>query len=73
MIIDLGRGQKCAVARPIHVSSPHTTFGWISSNGLGGDITDRRTEAITIFKRPGDKTDVIWANTLYFGTYLIFC
>ena len=41
-----GRGQKkSAVARPIHVSSSHTKFGWISSNGLGGDsMTDGRTE-----------------------------
>ena len=55
MIFDLlappqGAGpKKCAVARPIHVSKPHTKFGWISSNGLGGDsVTDRRTEAIAI-------------------------
>ena len=51
MIFDLlappqGAGQKkCAVAHPIHVSSSHTKFGWISSNGLGGDsVTDRRTD-----------------------------
>ena len=38
-----GGGGKCAVARPIHVSNLHTKFGWISSNGFGGDIvTDRR-------------------------------
>ena len=45
-----GRGQKkFDVARLIHVSNSHTKFGWISSNGLGGDsVTDRRTEAITI-------------------------
>ena len=49
-----GRGKKkCAVAHPIHVSNSHTKFGWISSNGLGGDIvtdgqTDGRTEAIAI-------------------------
>ena len=41
-----GRGQKkCAVAHPIHVSNSHTKFGWISSNGLGGDsVTDGRTD-----------------------------
>ena len=41
-----GRGpQKNAVTRPIHVSNAHTKFGWISSNGLGGDsVTDRRTD-----------------------------
>ena len=41
-----GRGQKkCAVAHPIHVSNSHTKFGWISSNGLGGDsVTDRLTD-----------------------------
>ena len=31
-----GRGQtKCAIAHPIHVSNPHTKFGWIWSNVLG--------------------------------------
>ena len=41
-----GWGLKIsAVARPIHVSNTHTKFGWISSNGLGGDsVTDRRTD-----------------------------
>ena len=52
-----GAKKKFDVARPIHVSNSHTKFGWISSNGLGGDSitdrrtdgrTDRRTEAITI-------------------------
>ena len=56
-----GAKIKFDVARPIHVSNSHTKFGWISSNGLGGDSitdrrtggrtdgrTDRRTEAITI-------------------------
>ena len=44
-----GRGQKkCAVAHPIHVSNSHTKFGWISSNGLGGDsVTDGRTDGRT--------------------------
>ena len=41
--------KKCAVERPIHVSNWQSKFGWISSNGLGGDsITYRHTEAITI-------------------------
>ena len=36
--------KKSAVATPIHVSNSHTKFGWISSNGLGGDsVTDGRT------------------------------
>ena len=41
-----GWGQKkCAVARLIHVTNSHTKFGWISSNGLGGDsVRDRRTD-----------------------------
>ena len=48
-----GAKKKFDVARPIHVSNSQTKFGWISSNGLGGDSitdrrTDRRTEAITI-------------------------
>ena len=43
-----GRGQKCAFARPIHVSNSHTKSGWISSDGLKGDsITDGRTVATT--------------------------
>ena len=33
--------KKCAVAHPVHVSNTHTKFGWILSNGLGGDsVTD---------------------------------
>ena len=40
--------KKCAVAHPIHVSNSHTKFGWISSNGLGGDrVTDRRADRRT--------------------------
>ena len=43
-----GAKKKFDVARPIHVSNSHTKFGWISSNGLGGDsITDRRTDGRT--------------------------
>ena len=35
------------VASPIYVSNSHTKFGWISSNGLGGDsITDRQQDGI---------------------------
>ena len=39
-----GGGQKkSAFAHPIHESNSHTKFGWISSNGLGGDsVTDGR-------------------------------
>ena len=45
--------KKCGVAHLIHVNNSHTKFGWISSNGLGGDSvtdgrTDGRTEAIAI-------------------------
>ena len=32
-----GPQKKCAVARPIYVSNSNTKFGWISSNGSGGD------------------------------------
>ena len=35
-----------AVARPMHVSNSHTSFGWIWSNDSGGDITDRRRDRI---------------------------
>ena len=35
------------VARPIYVSNSHGNFGWILSNGLGGDsITDRQQDII---------------------------
>ena len=54
MIFDLlatpqgGRAKKCAVAHPIHVSNSHTKFGWILSNGLGGDsVADGRTDGRT--------------------------
>ena len=39
-----GRYQKCAVARPIHVSNSSIKFGWIVSNGLGDSITGRGTD-----------------------------
>ena len=40
--------KKCGVARLIHVTNSHTKFGWISSNGLGGDSeTDVRTDGRT--------------------------
>ena len=43
-----GWGQKSAVTCLIHVSNSHTKFGWISSNGLGGDsMTDGRTDGWT--------------------------
>ena len=45
------RGGTCPQAphRSGTVSNYHMKFGWISSNGLGGDgISDRRTEVITI-------------------------
>ena len=42
-------GAKNVPFHPIHVSNSHTKFGWISSNGLGGDsVTDGRTEANAI-------------------------
>ena len=53
MIFDLlttpqGVGHFFTVARPMYVSNSHTKYGWISSNGLGGDsITDRRTDRQT--------------------------
>ena len=40
-----GAKKKFDVARPIYVSNSRTKFGWISSNGIGGDsITDRQTD-----------------------------
>ena len=65
-----GRGQKqFDVARPIYVSNLRTKFGWISSNGLGGDsITERRTDRrrrlqylLSFLKRRGDN----YTNRLY--------
>ena len=41
----VGAKKRCAVARLTHVTNSHTKFGWISSNGLGGDrVTDGRTD-----------------------------
>ena len=73
-----GAKKKCAVARPINVSNTHTKFGWISSNGLGGDsVTDRRTDGRTdrrtdggdcnipdafLKKRGDNKSDIICAS-----------
>ena len=38
-------GKNVLFTPPIHVSSSHTKFQWISFNGLGGDSnTDRRTD-----------------------------
>ena len=52
-----GAKKKCAVAHPIHVSNSHTKFGWISSNGLGGDsVTDGRTDGRTD-RRTDRRTD----------------
>ena len=61
-----GRGQKkFDIARPIHVSNSHTKFGWISSNGLGGDsITDRQTDGgdynipFAFLKKRGDNKNL---------------
>ena len=61
-----GQGQKKnAVACPIHVSNSHTKFGWMWSNGLGGDSVmdgqmDRRDGGDcnipnAFFKKRGDK------------------
>ena len=44
------------VAHPIHVSNSHTKFGWISSNGLGGDsVTDGRTDGQTDGRTDGQR------------------
>ena len=58
-----------AVARPIHVSSSHSKFVWISSNGLGGDsITDRQQVGIWFLtlKHPnglgGDSIMIGWTD-----------
>ena len=60
-----GAKKKFDVARPIHVSNSHTKFGWISSNGLGGDsITDRWTDGgdynipFAFLKKRGDNNCV---------------
>ena len=48
-----GVGQKIfAVACSIHVSSSHTKFGWISSNGLWGDSMSYRRRGIIWFLTP---------------------
>ena len=55
-----GWGQKkCAVAHPIHVSNTHTKFGWISSNGLGGDsVTDGQTDRQTDGRTDGGDCNI---------------
>ena len=64
MIFDLlappkGRGKKCAVAGPIHVSNSHTKFGWISSNGLGGDsVTAGPTDGQTDWRTDGGNCNI---------------
>ena len=73
-----GRAKKMFdVARPIYVSNSHTKFGWISSNGLGGDsITGRRTDGRTdrwrrlqyplrfFKKKRGDNKQIKWKSLL---------
>ena len=82
-----GVGPKnCAVAHPIHVSNSHTKFGWISSNGLGGDgITDGcdYNIPVTVLKKHGDnkaytvygvkpKIKSVSINTCSFLTKMVF-
>ena len=48
-----GEPKQCAAVRHTHVSNSHTKFGWIWSNGSGGNSrkdgqTDGRTEVINI-------------------------
>ena len=51
-----GAKKKCAVAHPIHVSNSHIEFGWISSNGLGGDsVTDGRMDRQTDGRTDGGR------------------
>ena len=63
-----GRGQKkCAVAHPIHISSSHTKFGWISSNGLGGDsVTDGQTDGRTDGQTDGRTEAIAISPTFFF-------
>ena len=59
-----GAGQKYAIERPIHVSNSHTKFGWISTNGLGGDrVMDGRTDW-----HPCLQMATYVANNWYFDT-----
>ena len=62
-----GRGQKkSVVAHPIHVSISHTKFGWISSNGLGGDsVTDIRTDGQTDGQTDGRTEAIAISPTLF--------
>ena len=49
MTLSQGVGPKLLLLlRPIYVSNSHTKFGWMSSNGKGGDgIMDRQTDGWT--------------------------
>ena len=61
-----GAKKKCAVAHPIHVSNSHTKFGWISSNGLGGDsVTDGRTDGQTDGQTDGRTEAIAISPTLF--------
>ena len=66
---------------PIHVSNSHTKFGWISSNGLGGDsVTDGWRDGQTdggdcnipdaFLKKRGDKKKQFQLCTL--GNFTFF-
>ena len=56
------------VACPIHVSSSHTKFGWISYNGIGGDsIADRQMDGgdynipvAFLNKKPNGQRSLTW-------------
>ena len=55
--------KKCAIAGPTHVNNSHTKFGWISSNGLGGDsVTDRQT-FLPLPRAPGGRAKTNCAVT----------
>ena len=58
--------KKCSDACPIHASKSQTKFGWILSNGLGGDsVTDKQTDLTpkhpqvpTLGHDPGDQMKI---------------
>ena len=71
-----GRGQKkmCRCTPHSCEQHTHTKFGWISSNGLGGDsVTDRRTDGRTdrrTDRRTDGRTEAIAISPTLFKNFL---
>ena len=48
-------------ARPMYLSKSHTKFGWISSNGSGGDsMTEGQTDGLKRLQYPHQFLKQVW-------------